>query len=418
MLFWIAAALVTVVALTVVLWPFLRSAPAVGSQLNLEVALYQGQIGAIAREQAEGRISPRDAEATRIEVKRRMLTAARRRDRRSDGRGGWFSEILDRPRSTKAAFVAIGSLVPIIALAVYLSGGSPTLPDQPYASRAAARAAAGMPSQEELLLVRKLAAQMASHPQDPKGWALLGAAYVRQSRYDDAVAAYTNAVKRGPQNAEYESALGEARVLQAGGEVTEPARAAFKRALEEDKTEPRARYFIALAKAQTGNVAGAVEDWTKLLKDAPARAPWRARVEAQLKQARAALSKEPSTTTEAMKRKQTGQAGDAAPGAVNVEAAAALPPEQRARMIRQMVDGLAQRLKQSPNDLNGWLRLARSYSVLGEPDKARDALDQAADHFKGDAASLARIGQARAALVGGQNSGASKPAAAAGQRRR
>jgi cytochrome c-type biogenesis protein CcmH len=35
-----------------------------------------------------------------------------------------------------------------------------------------------------------------------------------------------------------------------------------------------------------------------------------------------------------------------------------------------MVDSLAARLEQSPKDLEGWLRLARSYRELGEFDKA------------------------------------------------
>jgi len=41
--------------------------------------------------------------------------------------------------------------------------------------------------------------------------------------------------------------------------------------------------------------------------------------------------------------------------------------------IRSMVDGLAQRLQDNPNDLAGWKRLARAYQVLGESEKARAA---------------------------------------------
>jgi cytochrome c-type biogenesis protein CcmH len=47
-------------------------------------------------------------------------------------------------------------------------------------------------------------------------------------------------------------------------------------------------------------------------------------------------------------------------------------------MIRGMVDRLAARLEQNPNDKEGWARLARAYDVLGETDKAAAARARAA----------------------------------------
>lgn len=47
--------------------------------------------------------------------------------------------------------------------------------------------------------------------------------------------------------------------------------------------------------------------------------------------------------------------------------------------IAGMVERLAERLQQEPDDLEGWLMLARSYTVMGEPEKARDAMAKAAD---------------------------------------
>lgn len=45
--------------------------------------------------------------------------------------------------------------------------------------------------------------------------------------------------------------------------------------------------------------------------------------------------------------------------------------------IAEMVQGLAARLKDNPDDLQGWTMLARSYSVLGKPDQAREAVENA-----------------------------------------
>ena len=67
-------------------------------------------------------------------------------------------------------------------------------------------------------------------------------------------------------------------------------------------------------------------------------------------------------------------------------------------MINQMVDGLAQRLQQNGNDLKGWLRLVRAYSVLGKQDKAVDALKTARENFKDDEKALAQLSELAGSL--------------------
>jgi len=59
------------------------------------------------------------------------------------------------------------------------------------------------------------------------------------------------------------------------------------------------------------------------------------------------------------------------------EAMAALSPEQRQQAIRSMVEGLATRLQENPQDRAGWLRLANAWKVLGENGKAAEAYGRA-----------------------------------------
>ena len=81
---------------------------------------------------------------------------------------------------------------------------------------------------------------------------------------------------------------------------------------------------------------------------------------------------------------ELGLAPSGAPAAA--EPAPALSPgDDQAQMIRGMVDGLAARLAADPQDLDGWLKLARSYRVLGETEKAQAALQSASDAFADDA---------------------------------
>jgi len=101
-----------------------------------------------------------------------------------------------------------------------------------------------------------------------------------------------------------------------------------------------------------------------LLADAPADAPWRKIVQQRL--------------TEIAPGEQLLDAKVSGPTAQDVAAAQSMSPQEREAMVRSMVDRLAARLEQNPNDKEGWTRLAHAYDVLGEPQKAETARARAA----------------------------------------
>ena len=63
---------------------------------------------------------------------------------------------------------------------------------------------------------------------------------------------------------------------------------------------------------------------------------------------------------------------------------ASTSPQDRQAMIETMVAGLDDKLKQNPRDEEGWMRLIRSYAVLGKTDQAREALGRAVAAFGAD----------------------------------
>jgi cytochrome c-type biogenesis protein CcmH len=85
-----------------------------------------------------------------------------------------------------------------------------------------------------------------------------------------------------------------------------------------------------------------------------------------------------------------------------VEATGRLPPPaapapEGAEMqaaVRGMVEGLAARLAENPDDPQGWVRLVRAYAVLGETDKLNSALATARSRYKDDAEIMASLTQA------------------------
>ena len=79
------------------------------------------------------------------------------------------------------------------------------------------------------------------------------------------------------------------------------------------------------------------------------------------------------------------------PSAAEMAAAAQMKPAQQNQMIAGMVARLADRLKQNGDDVDGWLRLVRSYVVLGERAKADAAAAAARRALAGDPAKVRRI---------------------------
>ena len=162
------------------------------------------------------------------------------------------------------------------------------------------------------------------------------------------------------------------------GIVTETARKAYQRLLELEPGRIEARFGLALAMEQDGDLAAAAAAYRTLIVDTPPQAPWRQFVMERLE----AL---------AAKQVEAGGAPMRGPGAAEAEAIAGLPEAQRRQVILQMVEGLAKRLETDGKDLAGWQRLLRSWAILGEAAKAEAALGNARKALAGDDTSLGEI---------------------------
>ena len=81
------------------------------------------------------------------------------------------------------------------------------------------------------------------------------------------------------------------------------------------------------------------------------------------------------------------------PDANQVAAAAQMAPAARNGMIEGMVARLAQKMAENGSDVDGWLRLIKAYSVLGERDKALGAAANARSALAGNNDNLRRIGE-------------------------
>jgi len=164
------------------------------------------------------------------------------------------------------------------------------------------------------------------------------------------------------------AALGETLVAAAQGRVVREARLAFAAAIEADPGNSRARYYAGLAMAQDERLEDAIAVWQALAADSQPGSPLLALLRQQITRAAAELGIDPPLIA------QPEGAAPRGPSAADVEAAQEMAPEDRQAFIRSMVEQLATRLEEDPADPDGWLRLTRAYTVLGESDKARAAL--------------------------------------------
>ncbi len=357
MALWFVFALMTAAAIFAVLWPLSRvSRP---QSEGTEAAVYKDQLAEIDRDTAAGLIGAPEAEAARIEISRRLLTAV------DSEQPPVASNV--RLRRVAAVVALVG--LPIMAVAFYLPLGSPQLADFPLAQRARA------PDATQPLgdLVAQVEAHLEKNPTDGRGWAVLAPVLGRLGRYDDAIRAYRNSIQYNGDSAERRADLGETLSAAAGGVVTAEAKAEFERAVALNADEIKARYFLGLAAEQDGRASEAASIWRAMLAKAPADAPWRPLVQAAL--VRVGGAPAPALSDE------------------TVAAAKDMNEADRSAMIRGMVDRLASRLKQNGDDVEGWLRLVRAYMVLGDRDRARGALSDARQAVANDAERLRQLNE-------------------------
>src|SRR5262249_15156280 len=84
-------------------------------------------------------------------------------------------------------------------------------------------------------------------------------------------------------------------------------------------------------------------------------------------------------------------AAPSGPSEEQVAAASSQTADERNAMIRGMVERLAERLHRDGSDVEGWLRLVRSFIVLGAPRHARAAVVDARRALAGDRAKLRQL---------------------------
>ena len=251
---------------------------------------------------------------------------------------------------------ALAVALPLGAGALYFRQGAPSVAGSAAPQAAAPDSRPAEPPADMAALVRQLAERLQERPDNAEGWRMLGRSLASLERYAEAADAYGRASALLPADAGLQALRGEALAVAGAGMVTPEAERAFAAALALDPGEPRARFYLGLAALQKGDRSGALARWRALEAASPADAEWLPMLRWHIDGLASADEATPGPTRE------------------DIAAAQQMTPEEREEAVRGMVGRLALRLEEEPGDVEGWERLARSYRVLGEAGKERDAL--------------------------------------------
>jgi cytochrome c-type biogenesis protein CcmH len=359
--FWIAAAALSAASVALMLRAAARPVAGAPAGDDASLAVHRRQLAEIDDLAERGLLAGSELKTARAEAGRRLIAAA-------ETASAWPVE---GPRARFAVLAAAGC-APLAALVIYGLVGAPGFADQPY-SRRLADWRASDPAQ---LGPERIAAVMLQVTRERPGdvEALRHLALARMAAGDAGAAAQAlrRAVGLAPERADLWVGLGETFVAEGQGEVGVDARRAFSEGLRRDPGNVSARYHLARARIADGDLTGGLADWKALQADLPAQDG-----------RRGVLGQEIAQVT------RDGRLAGAA-AASGPETAGPPTPD----MIKGMVAGLAKRLAANPDDPDGWVRLVRSYAVLGDTAARDAALAQAETRYRDQPKVLAALRQA------------------------
>jgi len=257
-----------------------------------------------------------------------------------------------------------------LAPGLYALWGRPNYADQPLATRDPALRQAFLDYEEQ---IRALHRQIEQSPEDIVLWSDLALSYAALERYGQAAQAFREAARLGGNHPALRIAYAESLIRAQDGLVSPQAERILYEVYAQEPDNITALFFLGQAARQRGLLEDALSHFQNLARITPENAQWWPELRQLILQLAEELNIAPE---EALPDPLPARSG---PNAADIEAAAQLSLEEQQEMIASMVDSLAQRLRDNPDDIMGWQRLAESWLVLEEPEQALAAWQEAVE---------------------------------------
>ncbi|MCB1449054.1 MAG: c-type cytochrome biogenesis protein CcmI [Nitratireductor sp.] len=453
MIFWITAALLALLAMASVVFPLLRKRGEAGSLFAYDRELYKARLKEIDTDLELGRIAAAEAEAARAEEGRKLLALSDTKETRSNvGKRERWSLVAAAavfvPLASTVFYLQTGNpAMPDMSIASRLNqdptgqsieqllgraeaqlaknpddvkGWSVVAPvymrlgrveDAVLAYRNAVRLNPGdvdlKTSLGEAMVVAEqgIVTEDAKHwfteaikqrPNDPKARFFLAIALGQEGKLQEAADAWRGLIGEAPQDAPWlpvaKAQLGQVMAQLSGAGPTKQDVEAAAEMPAGDRQEMIRTMVANLAEKLKADPSDK-DGWRRLIRSWAVLGD-QENLKAALADAKAAFPDDAAfmgelETVAAEAPPLPPQAKG--PSKQDVEAAANMPAADRQEMIRGMVANLAEKLKADPSDKDGWRRLIRSWTVLGDKEKLAASLADAGGAFPEDAAFLAEL---------------------------
>jgi cytochrome c-type biogenesis protein CcmH len=271
-LFVVLGVLLVAGALLFVVPPLVRRTAQPGvSRDAVNTAVYRDQLRELEADLRAGTLAPDQHDRARREIEARLAADL-----------GTSEAQVKSPVSARGAALALGVAVPICALAVYLTVGSPrALAPQPEAGESPH----GMSAQQFETLVGRLAARLKDNPEDAEGWMMLGRSYAVMGRFGDSSEAYAKAVARVPNDAQLLADYADSLAMSQGRTLQGEPEKLLERALAVDPNNVKALVLAGTAAFDRNDRAGAIRYWERALSIVPGESDMAQRVRASIAEA-------------------------------------------------------------------------------------------------------------------------------------
>ena len=447
MSFWIAISALTLATLAILLWPLLRRQRIEGTRADYDLTVYRDQLDEIERDLGRGLLNEDEANAAKREIRRRVIAAEVNDSivgvagkspvlavtvaavivttgiviyTQLGAPGVRDQPLAARAQQEKQTLAQGGDIPARIALLEQRLADDPNSFEQWWmlgrsygfvkrydkAAEAYRRAAELSGERPDVLSAYGEAVTLANgnrvnqtarlvfeqvrqtEPDDPRARYYLALYEAQHQRFDVAMQRWEELLADSPEGAPWVPMVrkGIADMARFLGEDVAAAETASPAG--EQNTPANAEDVIAQLSARLAQNPKDYQGWLELARthsatgdEAAARAaldrvsalyPSAPFVQTQIRQTAAELGLSPAES-----------GGGRGPSQADIAAAGQMSEAERGEMVEAMVAGLAGRLEQQRNDLEGWLMLMRSYTVLGRTDQAREAARKALVAFEG-----------------------------------
>lgn len=281
MLLWVSIALLTLAVTAALVRPLLavRRTEVADDDLAARLAVFRDRRDEIGRERVAGRLTDAEAEQAIADLLVQMAEelppealaqadAPPARTNRSPEAG----QKSPAPRQTRArlAFttgLTLAILVPVVALGVYRSVGSPEIAlaqlDGSFEQMIAT------PQAQFDALVNEIEGRLRADPRDGEAWAVLGEAYKMVGNHPAAIEAFEKAVGLLPPNARLLADFAESTALASGGDFSGRPTELLEQALVANPNDAKAVALMGAARYRAGDLPAARRYLGQLLASLP-----------------------------------------------------------------------------------------------------------------------------------------------------